>query len=134
MLNTERKVKRDEKSEQLRRQGNIEFAKKNFNGYSSALKLYNQSISYAENGAKKLAMGYGNRSAVYMELKLYKECLANIDLARSVGEHSQLNVRLAEREKRCHEMLATATIDVGPVKPELTYPPHEKIPFISGCI
>lgn len=48
-----------------------------------------------------LAMGFGNRSALMMKLKLYKNCLEDINLAFKYGYPEDRRHRLEDRRRRC---------------------------------
>lgn len=131
-----RSFKNNSRSDEIRREANKHVAKKNAEGYLDALPGYNKCICFAELGSIQLAIGYANRSAAYFGLKMYKECLANIELTRSVGIYPAcLESRLLAREAICHEEL-TAMVDIDSIaiKPELSYSAHEKVPFVANCV
>jgi hypothetical protein len=123
--------KNDKKSISFREEGNKHFLKKEF---IEALLNYNKSICYAES-KKEMSLGYGNRSAVYLEVGYYDECLKNIEWARENGYPASKMIKLNEREEKCKNLMANA------VKPEdlsnffkLSYPANEKIPWIANCL
>ncbi|XP_070500860.1 uncharacterized protein [Chironomus tepperi] len=101
-----------------------------------ALLYYNKSIAYAES-KEAVAIGYGNRSAIYYHTKLYKECIENIQLARLNGFPEDKLSRLAERERKCKALMAKPknknTEDFWDFY-KLSYPAHEKIPWIVNCV
>lgn len=128
-------AKNNQKSKEFREQGNEHFSKKVKSEYINALRLYNKSICYAKNGSKELALGYSNRSAVYFELKMFKECLASIELAKSVaGYPSDLNEKLKVRVLQCRKSLTTGRTNIGTTVPKLSYPAHKRIPFVANCV
>lgn len=127
--------KNNGKSEEFRKKGNSDFSQLNVTGIVKALRWYNKSICFAENDSKELALGYANRSAVYFQMKMFKECLANIELARSVEQYPEsLNEKLVTRETKCRTLMATTKFDIDPVVPKLSYPAHGKIPFVANCV
>lgn len=132
----ERIQKNNEKSLEFRQQGNTFFAKKKLNEYLKAIAFYNKSICYAKTDTEDLSVGYANRSAVYFELKLYDICLQNIELARNESAYPmRLDEKLQRREAKCHELLASHdTKPSKPLIPELSFPPHDRIPFIADCL
>jgi SET and MYND domain-containing protein 4 len=84
-----------------------------------------------------LSFGYANRSAVFLELKLYDECLENISLAREAGYPEQLLSKLADRETKCKEAISKRTSGDGEVKkyqPVLSYPASSENPMVADCI
>lgn len=130
--------KENAKSLQFRQTGNEFFAKRTVPNFLIALKLYNKSICFAENGSEHMAMGYANRSAVYFELKLYDVCLKNIELVRSAGGYpDRLIEKLNKRETECQELLALENSKsnlMEPLEPKLSLPAHSTVPFISNCL
>lgn len=120
-------------SYKFRWDGNIEYVTKK--AYSNALKLYNQSICFAENDSEFLAVGYSNRSAVFLEMKMYEECLSSIELARSVENIPiYLMEKLRTREGKCRARMTTSKRDNEVPTPKLSYPAHEQLPFVSSCV
>uniref|UniRef100_A0A8D8DEK2 Histone-lysine N-methyltransferase SMYD3 n=1 Tax=Culex pipiens TaxID=7175 RepID=A0A8D8DEK2_CULPI len=69
------------------------------------LGLYNEAICWAPEGSEELAMGYGNRSAIFFNGKQYRRCLANIELAKGSNYPEDKLVKLLEREKKCLNLL-----------------------------
>lgn len=130
-----REKKSNSKSLQLRKKGNKFFEAKK---YYNALAEYNKSVCFAES-SEMSAIVYGNRSAVYYEMKLYTECLANIKLAFDTGVPEDIRARLEKRQASClTERLVKKDaddFDVGPLPDiKLSHPPHPKVPFISNCL
>uniref|UniRef100_A0A182W1Z1 MYND-type domain-containing protein n=1 Tax=Anopheles minimus TaxID=112268 RepID=A0A182W1Z1_9DIPT len=106
-LSSQRKwkiAKSDSKATSLREQGNVAY-KKTPNEPAKALQLYNQSICMAKQGSKDLGLGYANRSAVFFNNKLYRECLQNIELARCNNYPAEMMPKLLQREERCKLLL-----------------------------
>ncbi|XP_049295536.1 SET and MYND domain-containing protein 4-like [Anopheles funestus] len=97
-------VKSDSKATSLREQGNAAY-KQAPTDPAKALQLYNQSICMAKQGSKDLGLGYANRSAVYFNSKLYRECLQNIELARSNNYPAEMMPKLLQREERCKQLM-----------------------------
>uniref|UniRef100_A0A1Q3F045 Putative histone-lysine n-methyltransferase smyd3 n=1 Tax=Culex tarsalis TaxID=7177 RepID=A0A1Q3F045_CULTA len=69
------------------------------------LALYNEAICWAPEGSEELAMGYGNRSAIFFNGKQYRRCLANIELAKASNYPEGKRDKLLEREKKCLNLL-----------------------------
>lgn len=76
-----------------------------------------------------LSVAYGNRSAVYFELKRYNECLLNINWAM---ENSYKGNKLDERREKCEKELKNAKGMDSSVWDfiKLSHPANPKIPFI----
>jgi SET domain/MYND finger len=118
--------KSDSESVKFRNEGNQLYKKRNF---IEALLKYNMSLCHADIDSN-LAFAFSNRSAVYFELKLYQQCLNNIQLAR---KHNYPAVKILEdREKRCLELMMEETkICDNPFDFfKLSYAANPKIPFI----
>ncbi|XP_052902486.1 SET and MYND domain-containing protein 4-like [Anopheles moucheti] len=96
--------KSDSRAASFGMQGNAEY-KKTPNDPTKALRLYNQSICAAEKGSKELGLGYANRSAVYLNRKMYRECLQNIELARSNNYPPDMMPKLLQRKERCKQLM-----------------------------
>lgn len=102
---------------------------------AKALSLYNQSICMAENASEELAVGYANRSAVYFDLGMGVECMANIAMARSVPNYpAYLEAKMFAREMECIRQFAYTYADNEPPVPKLSYPAKEKVPFVADCV
>ncbi|XP_053668321.1 uncharacterized protein LOC128718725 [Anopheles marshallii] len=99
--------KNDTRAASLREQANAVY-KKTPNVPAKALRLYNLSICAAKQGSKDLGLGYANRSAVYFNSKLYRECLQNIELARSNNYPADMMPKLLQREERCKLLMEAA--------------------------
>lgn len=124
--------KSDIKSEQLRAEANRHYVQKQF--YDALLK-YNESLCSAETESENRGLAYANRSAVYVEMGLFDKCLENIDLARKSRYPEKNYAILDKREAKCvemmkHEKREPAQADIWS-NFKLTYPAHEKLPFIA---
>jgi hypothetical protein len=86
---------------------------------------------------ENLAKAYANRSAVYLELKQYDECLKNIEWARQHGYPEEKIQKLNKREEKCREKMDE---DYESRKAKLndffklSYPANPKLPFIVDCL
>lgn len=118
-----------------REDGNLKF--KNGDFYE-ALCSYNQSLLHAKkaDSSELLALGFANRSAVYLKVRQYEKCLKNIKLAKEHGYAVDVT-KLDAREKQCEEKLEIERPDAD-LNPRnffnLSYPANERIPFIVNCL
>lgn len=101
----------------IRQKGNTHFAQKGAH-FLKALTLYNKSICMAEIGSEDYAIGFANRSAVYIEMSNPEFCLKDIQTARESGYPQKLMHKLKAREEMCLEMLKKRN--------ENTYQPNNK--------
>lgn len=121
-------------SNALREVGNSHYKASRF---FEALIFYNKSICNANAGTKEFAMGFANRSAVYMEVGEFEMCLENIQLAVDCGYPAEKMETLLLRRAKCQDMLATYEPDPDD-DPwsffKLTRPANEKLPFVAKCV
>ncbi|XP_017069459.1 SET and MYND domain-containing protein 4 [Drosophila eugracilis] len=123
----------NKRSVEFRMLGNEQFSLKN-RKYFQALELYNKSICYAEPNSEHLSIGYANRSAVLFEWKRYRECLANIELARKANYPARLSHKLDKRERDCQQLLDQQPPDVVPYEFKLSFDSHPQVPYIADCL
>lgn len=120
-------------AENFRNVGNAHFRKAK---YFDALLQYNQSLCLAEPGSETIALGFANRSAVYLKLHIFDFCLENIKLAR-FGYPSDKMEKLKQREDECNELMMSHKPN-----PEndpfnffkLSYPANKMYPGIVDCL
>lgn len=128
------KTKNNEESTKYRTQGNEFYVQKTNAGLLLALEFYNKSICYAENDSEELGLAFANRSAVYVDLRLYDDCLTNIQLAKQSAPKRVMD-KLNNREKLCLDERKRLK-ETSPVfnNPELSFPAHAQVPFIANCL
>lgn len=130
--------KDDAKSVVFRSSGNRHYAKKTNDDYLKALKYYNQAICYAPNNSLNLSIAYANRSAVYFQLYMFDHCLENINYVYKINNYpADLQAKLKRREEECKLILSIDDPNEEEIKwkaPTLSYPPHEKVPYIVDCL
>ena len=121
-----------ETSEKFREAGNISFCNRE---YQDAMILYNKSLCYA-NKPEELSHVFANRSAIYLTLKMYERCLENIKLAKNC-DYDNNKSKLHEREQKCQKFMKIheqMPYDDPWSFFHLSYPAHEKIPFIVNSL
>lgn len=94
--NCERKD--DAKAKGYRMQGNESFVE---GMYHIALDKYNRSICYSNSDSYGMALSISNRSACYLKMKLYNECLKDIERVRNFNCPPNMKNRLDVREAEC---------------------------------
>lgn len=128
-------LKNNAKSLHFRQLGNGQFVKKTVQSFLSALSLYNEAICCAEPNSEDLGFAYANRSAVYIELKLHKECLKSIEWAfAQSGFPERLRTKLDLRRAAAIAAIGQQPEDIGPIEPKLCKPSNPKIPIIVNCL
>lgn len=94
--------KSDEKSSELRAEGNAFYSKKRF--FEATVK-YNESLCLASKESVNIGLAYANRSAVYLEMKLYEKSLKNIQMAFDNNYPKENYEVLKKREEKCRALL-----------------------------
>jgi hypothetical protein len=118
-------------SEKHKLKGNGFYAKSE---YTEAFKYYTLALSHASN-FKAQVLSYSNRSAVFNALKLYRECMGDIEAVKnliiSTSEtvdfkflHDGLALKLLNREINCLNQLKLS-------KPELNEHTNPMVRFLS---
>lgn len=103
--------------------------------YVSALKCYNRSICLATDGSEHLAIGYANRSAIYLNSGFYKLCLENIGLALKGYYPEKLRPKLEQRKKECLDLMnnhvdGLEKFNKEKIEVKLSYPANERMPLM----
>lgn len=113
-----------------RKEGNVLFG----NGkWAEAMEKYNESLCFAPTGSENISMAYANRAACFLRLKLYNECLIDIDLARNAGYPIHLMPKLDQRENDCL-MARDASVPQDDYNLKLSFEPDTEIPCMANVL
>lgn len=107
-----------------RMQGNEKFHQ---NGLEEAMALYNESICLAESNSEHLSFGYANRSNCFLKMRLYDQCLVDIQLAKDTGYPETLMVKLETRKRECQKSLQAGSKN----HQKLNIQVGDKLPWMS---
>lgn len=124
------KTKNDAFALKIRNEGNSLFAKSHF---ISATEKYNRSLCFAENGSEHVGLAYANRSACYFKLKMYNECLIDIELAKKANYPEHLMPKLEKRKDECLKAIAEGK-QVQINVPKLSYERHTQFPGMANVL
>lgn len=125
-------VKSNKIAEAIRAKGYKMF--QNGHLYEALLK-FNKSLCTAEAGTKTMGLIYMNRAEAFFKLKLYENCLNNIQLARADYCTIEGNKLLTELEEKCLELNDVNAERENPWEFfKLTYPPNKKLPYVVDCL
>ncbi|XP_031633952.1 uncharacterized protein LOC116347495 [Contarinia nasturtii] len=108
-------------STKLRTEGNTLF---NSNDWLNAMEKYNESLRYAEVNSENVSLAYGNRSSCFLWMKMYENCLVDIELA------IKANTRVSKLQKRKDECFELMKSDQTPAEveiPQLFYEADENV-------
>lgn len=122
-----------QKSDDYRKIGNRLFTK---GQHFAAIAQYNKALVCARNHPDLASLCYGNRSAVYLKLKFFKNCLHNIDLAEPHFPADSIS-KLHNRRKQCLKLMETSVdqgTDVFDHKFKMSYKANPKIPFFIDAL
>lgn len=125
--------KNNDASLAARNRGNNFFIKDK--DYVSALNFYNRSICLSTGDSENLAIGYANRSAIYLNSGFYKFCLENIELALQNNYPETLKPKLEQRKKECLELMnnhedSWEKFNKEKVEVKLSYNANEQLPIV----
>lgn len=124
------KTKNDAFSAKIRNEGNSLFVKEQF---ISAIEKFNRSLCFAENGSEHIGLAYANRSACYFQLKMYNECLIDIELAKKANYPEHLMPKLVKRTDNCLMAIAEGK-QTKKNEPKLSYEPHPQYPGMANVL
>lgn len=85
-------------STQLRQRGNKKF---NENLWVDAMDYYNKSLRWAEIGTQNVSWAYANRATCFLHLKMYDNCLIDIEMAKQANYPKELLPKLEKRRVDC---------------------------------
>lgn len=111
--------------------GNVQFGKSN---WKLAMELYNESLCYAEKGSENIGISYGSRAKCFFELKLYNECLKDIDLAKKAGYPAQLMIKLQQLETKCRKSIQQGHGRIIEHAAKLSFEANEKFPCLANAL
>lgn len=90
-----------------------------------------------------MSFAYANRSAVYLKLGQYKNCIENINFALANGSYpAGKKTKLMQRLKKCEQMLNDEETNKNDAQEEdygnyilkLSFKPNEKVPMFAECL
>lgn len=114
-----------------REMGNKHFAKKRF---IEAMECYNKSLCFAENGSKELGLAYANRATCFLNMKMFKKCLADIELAKQNQYPADLMGKLEKRKNDCLELMKTEEDQSEIGVPQLDFEVNDMYPCLANVV
>lgn len=123
--------KNDQAAHEYRKDGNQKLKKEIF---YDAMKLFNKSLCFAENGSEAMGLAYASRSAWFFQKKMFKKCLTDMELAKENNYPERLMHKLESRKIKCQKLMETEE-DAGEVAdPKLSYEPNEMFPCLANVV
>lgn len=125
--------KSDSKANDLRNEGNSFYKK---GKYFEALLKYNESLCRGSENASIASLAYANRSAVFIDMMKYEQCLENIEMAVQGGYPTSKLASLTVRKEKCLKLMKEKpNLQFFPKDFfKLSYPANKKLPFIIDSI
>lgn len=114
-------------STRLRTEGNALYSS---HDWLNAMEKYNESLRYAEVNSENVSLAYGNRSSCFLQLKMYENCLADIELA--IKANPRLS-KLHARKNDCLQLMKTDQSVTEVEIPELLYEADENVLETEKC-
>lgn len=124
-------VKNDDMAEKCNLIGNQLFEEGRF---IDAMEEYNKSLCFAENGSQKLALIYTNRSMCFLKLKMFKKCMADIELATQNQCLVQLLKILEKRKNDCRKSMETEDDQSDSGAAELHFEANDQFPCLANVV
>lgn len=123
------RVKNDVLAQEYRLNGNKKFAEKK---YTEAFELFNQSLCFAENGSKLIGMAYSNRAFYFLKVKMYKNCLTDIELAKQNNYPTELFPKLEKVKNDCLKLMETNNNQSNALEPRLDFVANDNFPSLAN--
>lgn len=124
-------IKNDEESLQKRKEGNKYFG---LGRWVDALESYNESLCLAKKGSENISLAYANRSACFLKMRHYDECLSDIELAKKAGYPDQLMEKLNQRKIDCLKSMENGDSLSGSRTTKLSLEPDDKFPCMANVL
>lgn len=110
---------------QKRNEGNVKFRARK---WLDAMELYGDSLRFAEPKSEHISLAYANRAACFLSLKMYENCLKDIELAKEAGYPKHLMPKLDKRKEECLKQMRD---DPQPDR-KLNFVPNDQFPYLAN--
>lgn len=124
-------VKSDGVATSYRNEGNRDYAKRK---WEAAIWNYNKSMCFAENGSETLSLAYANRSSCFLKMKMFRKCLADIELAKQNNYPSDKLDKLEDRKRQCLETMETEEDRSDLTETKLDFDANENFPCLANVV
>lgn len=122
--------KSNQRSMELRNAGNEKFLSGNM---LDAMRLYNQSICFAEVGSENIPLAYVNVAACFARLQMHDKALRSIELAKQANLPDRMRQKVELLEKRSQTLIDS--IERRPnYSPKLSYEADENYTSIANVL
>lgn len=122
--------KNDDMSLLKRKEGNVVFLQKD---WIKAIEKYNECLRFAPQHSLNISLAYGNRSACFHHLRMYENCLKDIELAKKYQYPTNLMPKLDNRQIDCLKRITNGE-ERQKWKPKLDFETDEKFPYMANVV
>lgn len=102
--------------------------------YKAAIEQYNKSLCFAENGTDAISLAYANRSYCFLELKMYDECLADIESAINANYPKKSMKKLELRKALCLKSMDESIARTPSIQPQLSFESSDMIEYMANVL
>ncbi|XP_031617209.1 SET and MYND domain-containing protein DDB_G0273589-like [Contarinia nasturtii] len=120
----------DSVSVQKRKEGNEYYAKQD---WPNAMEKYNESLCFATVGSKNISLAYANRASCFLQMKMYKKCLKDIEFAKEAGYPANLMTKLDQRKANCLQYMNDG-VQCNEFEAKLSFDPNQKFPCMANVL
>ncbi|XP_037036943.1 uncharacterized protein LOC119074774 isoform X2 [Bradysia coprophila] len=113
-----------------RQAGNVSYKNGDF---VKAMQCYNDSLCLAPPNSDLVGIAYANRSACFLKLKMYRECLVDLRLAKEENYPNEKTDKLSAREAKCLSSIADQRI-INDIGSKLSYDPDKTYPSVANVL
>lgn len=100
--------------------------------FHAAMAKYNESICLAENGSEYLSLAYGNRSSCFEKMKMFSNCLIDIQLAKDCSYPERMMQKLNDRKAKCMLEMQSEKLILN--QPTLSFPADENLSCMANVL
>lgn len=118
-------------AEKYRQIGNERFEKKQF---FDAMECYNESLCFAKIGSKAVGLAYANRSTCFLKMKMFKKCLADIELAMLNQYPAENWQKLENRKMNCLKLMEIEDDRSDSNEAELDFEPNAQFSCLANVL
>lgn len=104
------------------------------NRFNDAIECYNKSLCFAENGSKTIGLGYANRSTCFLQMKMFKKCLADIELAKQNVFPAHLMEKMEKWTIECMKLMETEKDQGETNEPKLDFEANDKYTCLANVV
>lgn len=117
-------------STNLRIKGNQKFQE---HSWFDAMDYYNRSLCFAENDTENVSLAYADRAKCFLKLKMYDKCLADIEMAKSMGTPNDLMAKLKKQKANCIKLMSQEQQEPD-YERKLSYDASKQFPCLADVV